>query len=51
MNIFGINLDNQSTMYLMVVLMTVFCLISGILAYYSIKMPHTQHGHDDEDHH
>jgi hypothetical protein len=51
MNIFGISLDNQSTMYLMIVLTIVFGLISGILAYYSIKMPHTQHGHNDEDHH
>lgn len=50
MSIFGFNLDNQTTLYMMVILMVVFTLVSGILAYYSLKMSHVRHGHDEEDH-
>ena len=49
--IFGLNLSNQDSVYLMIVLTLVFGLVSGILTYFSLKMPHAQHGHDDEEHH
>jgi len=51
MSVFGFNLGNQETMYLMIGLSIVFGVFSGILTYYSHKMPHAQHGHDDEEHH
>ena len=36
-----------TTLFVMVGLMTVLSLISGFVTYYSIRMKHTQHGHDD----
>ena len=50
-SIIGVNLSNQESVYLMIVLTIVLGLISGILAYFALNMPHAQHGHDDEDHH
>ena len=49
--IFDFALTNQQSMYLMIILTIVMGTFSGVLIYYSLKMPHAQHGHDDEDHH
>lgn len=41
-------LSNQQAFFLMTGLVIVFGLVSGFIAYYSLKMRHTQHGHDEE---
>lgn len=50
MSTLAFELNNQNTMYLMIVLTIIFGLLTGFLTYYSNKFAHTQHGHDDEEH-
>ena len=40
-------LSDQFTFYLMTGLLIFFCLLSGILIYYSLNYAHAQHGHED----
>ena len=41
-------MSNQLTFFIMTGLLVVLGLISGFTAYYSLKMRHAQHGHDDD---
>ena len=38
---------NRISFYIMTGVMVLLPLVSGVLIYYSINFPHTQHGHDD----
>ena len=42
-------MSQPMTLFVMLVVMTILTLISGILIYHSIFLPHTQHDHEPDE--